>query len=96
MNRGCPAKFIAILIYWFDNITTVVKWGNKRPLPVKLTTGIRVRLGSILSPLFVGVFINNLLTKLSDFGLGCHIKFTPFNVFMFANDLLIVAHSIRS
>ena len=81
MNRGCPAKFIAILRYWFENTTTVVKWGNKMSLAVMLTTGVTQ--GSILSPLLFGVFVNNLLTNLLDSGLGCHIKFTPFNVLMF-------------
>lgn len=94
MNRGCPAKFIAILKHWFENTTTVVNWGESTSPPVKLSTGVRQ--GSILSPLLFGVFINKLITDMSSSGIGCHIKFVPLNVFLFADDLLIVAPSITS
>ena len=94
MNRGCPSKLIAILKHWFENTTTVVKWGENTSPPVKLATGVRQ--GSILSPLLFGVFINKLITDMSASGIGCHIKFIPLNVFLFADDLLIVAPSILS
>jgi len=104
MSRGCHAKFIAILINWFSNTTTVVKWfsntttvvkwGDALSSPVRFSTAVRQ--GNVLSPLLFGVFVNELLSSLSESGQGCHIKFTPFNVFMFAVDLLIVFPSIMS
>ena len=78
---------------WFEHTTIVVKRGNILSSPVKLLT--EVRQGSIWPVLF-GVFVNKLLTDLSISGLGCHIRFILFNVFLFADDILIVAPSIRS
>jgi len=94
MSRGCPAKFISILKNWFSNTTKVVKWGDALSSPVRFSTGVRQ--GNVLSPLLFGLFVNELLSSLSESGQGCHIKFTPFNVFMFADDLLIVCPSIIS
>jgi len=90
MSRGYHAK----LKNWFSNTTTVVKWGDALSSPVRLSTGVRQ--GNVLSPLLFGVFVNELLSSLSESGQGCHIKFTPFNVFMFADNFLIVSLSILS
>jgi len=48
-------------------------------------------------PLYsLAFFVNEVLASLSESRQGCHIKFTLFNVFMFADNILIVSPYVRS
>jgi len=60
------------------------------------TTKTGVRQDSVYPPYYLVYLPYELLTSLSESGQGCHIKFNPFNVSMFADYLLIVSSSIRS
>ncbi len=92
MDRNCPSKFINILECWFNKSYTSVKWGNSYSRLVSLPNGIRQ--GSILSPFLFSVYTNDLLVKLQNSRLGCHVKFINFNAFMYADDVLLLSLSL--
>jgi len=62
-------------------------------MPKLLMAGVRP--GGILSPVLFSVYLNDLLIKLKQCNLGCSIKYINFNVFMYADDLLLLALSMR-
>ena len=40
MKRNCPRRLINILMNWYSQSTTIVKWGRKYSSPVSLTSGV--------------------------------------------------------
>ena len=59
---------------------------------VSLETGVRQ--GSTLSPKLFALFVDEVLVRLNQSGLGCHIKGLCFNAIMYADDLLLISISI--
>jgi len=75
------------------NTFTVVIWNCALSVPKFLMAGVRQ--GRILSPVLFSVYLNDLLIKLKQCNFGCSIKYINFNVFMYADDLLLLALSMR-
>ena len=92
MDRNCPFKFIKILECWFNKSFTSIKWGNSHSRLISLSNGVRQ--GSILSPFLFSVYTNDILVKLQNSKLGCHINFINFNAFMYADDVLLLSLSL--
>ena len=93
IDRNVPRKIISILKCWYAKVFTTVKWKESISYKVKLTAGVRQ--GGILSPYLFAVFVDNILVKLNDSSLGCHINRLCYNAVMYADDLLLLALSLR-
>ena len=93
IDRNVPCSIVFLLLEWFEKSFSKVKWGSALSSSVKLSAGVRQ--GGILSPLFFAVFVNDVLIKLENSKLGCHIKGKCFNSFMFADDLILLSISLR-
>ena len=70
-----------------------VRWGECISDFVSLSCGTRQ--GGVASPILFSVSLNDIINKLQQSGLGCHIHFISFNAFMYADDLLLLALSIE-
>ena len=92
MSRKCPSKFINILDNWLSKTYTSVKWGNCLSSLVLLPNGIRQ--GSILGPILLSVYTDDLLQQLHNTSLGCHINYINFNALIYADDLLLLSISL--
>ena len=93
IKRKCPIQFINILESWLCKTNTVVKWQDCLSELMPLLCGLRQ--GSVLSPILFSVYINDLLVKIRNSNLGCHIKHIALNVFMYADDLLLLSISMH-
>ena len=93
LSSHCPIQFINIMECWLSKSFTVVKWNGILSTPKLLSSGVRQ--GGILSPVLFSVYLNDLLIKLKISNLGCFIKHICFSVFMYADDLLLLAVSLR-
>ena len=69
---------------WYSKICSTVLWGNNLSEQFKLTCGIRQ--GSVLSPILFAVYIDDVLSTLSQY--GCKINGISYGSFMFADDLI--------
>ena len=59
---------------------------------VNLSCGTRQ--GGVISPKLFAVCVNDILVKLQESSLGCHIHYICFNAFLYADDLLLLALSL--
>jgi hypothetical protein len=93
MDRNVPRKFVLLLLYWYSKMFVTVKWKSYFSESVKLTAGVRQ--GGILSPYLFAIYVDNLLIKLKKSKFGCHIAGMCLNAIMYADDLLLLAISLR-
>ena len=92
MDRNVPINCISLLACWYEKSIISVRWGSSFSYFVSLETGVRQ--GSTLSPKLFALFVDEILVRLNQSGLGCHIKGMPFNAIMYADDLLLISISI--
>ena len=71
LDRKFPFVFLRLLLFLYRNQKCYVKWNNKFSTTFKITNGVRQ--GAILSPCLFCVYLDTLLEKLSQSGLGCQI-----------------------
>src|SRR5258708_2828519 len=92
MDRGCPLILINILCSWYEKSYAHVKWADSYSNVFKICSGTRQ--GGVCSPALFSLFINDVIVKLEQSGLGCFINNMCFNAAMFADDLLMLAISV--
>ena len=66
LDRGLPTP---VLLSWYCTQQMQVRWGDCLSEAFHVSNGVRQ--GSILSPLLFSVYIDGLLSELSDCGVGC-------------------------
>ena len=92
-NRGIPVYILRILIYWYNNQSMCVRWGSSTSEYFKVTNGVRQ--GSILSPYFFNVYVDDLSKKLNSLGIGCVVGTLIINHILYADDLVLISPSSR-
>ena len=93
MKRGCPSMLINVLECWFAKVSACVRWGECTSDFVLLSRGTRQ--GGVASPILFAVCVDDILTKLQQSKLGCHIHFICFNSLLYADDLLLLTLSVE-
>ena len=83
----CPLVMRLLLQTYLDQ-KLCVKWNDTLSETFEVTNGVRQ--GGILSPLLFGIYIDELLCKLQDSGLGCHIGHYYAGALGFADDLILI------
>ena len=73
----------------YQEQTAWVKWGDARSNCFGVLNGTRQ--GSVLSPIFFAVYIDDLLLELRRLGVGCHIGGIFVGAAGFADDLILIA-----
>jgi len=71
-NKGINPSVINVLESWLSNSSTKVQWFGHLSEQVSLSAGVRQ--GGILSPLLFSSYVNILLDKLEQSGLGCFVN----------------------
>ena len=94
VKRGVPSYLIKILVYWYRNQSFCVRWGNTYSDFFLISNGVRQ--GSILSPLLFNVYIDDLNLELNATKLGCKMGGIQMNNFSYADDMVILAPSMKA
>ena len=89
MNRSVPLCFLNVIMYWYLNMSSVVKWNNTFSRSFRVLTGVRQ--GGILSPRLFVIYIDDLLVALRKSGVGCHLIGYFVAAIMYADDLALIA-----
>ena len=92
MSKNIPVNFVNILQQWYSSSSIVVKWNSVLSYKVKLVAGVRQ--GGVLSPVLFACYVDEMLRKLNNSGLGCHINHLCYNAIMYADDILLMSISI--
>ena len=69
-----------------------VQWNSTQPPPFSLNNGVKQ--GGVLSPILFSIYIDSLLQKLKESGLGCHVGRTFAGAFGYADDLALISPSL--
>ncbi len=94
LKLGVPNFLVNILFYFYRNQHVVVKF--KDSISTEWTMKNGVRQGGVLSPLLFSIYINDILNKLSTCNVGCRLGLLVSNVIAYADDLVILAPSVRA
>ena len=77
------------LIFWYTNMTSVVRWGLAMSRPFHVPLGIKQ--GGINSPDFFAVYYDGLVKLLRRGKIGCHMFNLFVAVILFADDICLLA-----
>jgi len=55
-----------------------------------------VRQGDVLSPCLFAIFIDSVVDKVIESGLGCYLNITCFSILLYADDIVLLAPSVHS
>jgi len=85
-------NLINVLENWFSKKFAIIKWCGVLSCKIPLEAGVRQ--GSILSPLLFSLYVDCVLDKLENSGLGCFNNSRCYNSYMYADDLIIITTSL--
>ena len=92
-KRGVPGYILRLLVFWYENQTMSVRWGNLISNSFLVSNGVRQ--GGILSPYFFNVYMDDLSTRLNNLKIGCSLGDFLINHLMYADDLVLISPSTR-
>ena len=71
IEKGVEPIFLKIMLHIYKNQSCDVKWNGKYSAIFSVSNGLRQ--GAVSSPLLFSVYIDGLLVRLRNSGLGCYI-----------------------
>ena len=89
IQRGVPLCILNTLIYWYSNLTSVVKWNGVYSFSFSVSTGVRQ--GGVLSPRFFVLYLDDLFGILKRLRVGCYIMNTFIAAIIYADDICLLA-----
>ena len=89
IQRGFPLCFLLCLLFWYQNMSSIVKWGSEfsREFPVPLG----VKQGGINSPDFFSCYFDGLTKCLRDRKKGCFLGLLFLGIILFADDICLLS-----
>ena len=88
-NNILPDHWWRILYTWYENIQAVIKWNSNTSNTISIEKGTRQ--GGLTSPLLFNLLYQDLVSQLSTVVGGMRINSLSYNVFCYADDLLLVS-----
>ena len=88
---GIPDIYINIIKYWYSNQFVRVRYGTKFSSEWMVCNGVRQ--GGVLSGLFFNLYIDSLLSTVSEMKIGCRLGITMSNIIAYADDIVLLAPS---
>ena len=94
LHRGVPVVIVRLLLHWYTTQQFCVRWGNQTSAYFNATNGVRQ--GSVLSPILFNLYMDGLSKNLINSNTGCHINDVCCNHILYADDLCLIAPSVKS
>ena len=89
IKRGIPLCILNLLIYWYANLTSTVKWNGTFSESFRVFSGVRQ--GGVLSPHLFAIYIDDLIVKLRSLKNGCYIADLFLACIVYADDICLLA-----
>jgi len=94
MDRLLPREFIGSLYDWFGKCFVYVRWCKAYSSWFQILAGVSQ--GGILSNVLFAACMDPLIARLRNLGLGCRVLDEFFGCLFYADNILLMAHSIHS
>ena len=91
IQRKVPLCILNLLIYWYSNLTSVVKWNGSYSYSFPVKSGVRQ--GGVLSPHLFSLYVDDLIISLRKLYVGCHIVDLFVACIVYADDICLLAPS---
>ena len=89
LDKNIPADLVLLLMHYLRNQTARVVWNGTKGGYHTIDEGVRQ--GGILSPILFKLYIDAVLSDISDLEIGCKLGFVQLNILAYADDIVIVA-----
>ena len=87
-----PDTYWRIMVYWYSRLTVQIKWGDGLSHSIKVLKGTRQ--GGLSSPFLFNLFYQDMIQDLSNMKVGICINDATYNVFCYADDILLCSASV--
>ena len=84
-----PIIFVRIMLVIYIGQRCFVRWNGAESEIFSVQNGVRQ--GAVLSPLLFSIYVNELIQRLRDSGIGCWVGGSFMGIFAYADDLIILA-----
>ena len=84
-----PKHYWHVMHTWYSKLTVQVKWCGTLSSAIKVSVGTRQ--GGLSSPFLFNLFYQDLISLLSNYSGGITIHNDAYNVFCYADDLIIAS-----
>ena len=89
IDRKIPLCLLLCLMFWYENMVSVVKWGSEISREFRVPLGVKQ--GGINSPDFFSIYFDGLCKLLRSLKIGCHIGSLYLASILFADDICLLA-----
>ena len=94
MARNVPVLLLRLVERWLSLASTCVRWGGHNTHFFKVFAGVRQ--GGALSSCLFGMYVDDVVKTIYNSGLGCNLSFICTNVFLYADDILLLSPSVHA
>ena len=91
LKRGMPASIVRVLLNQYENQTICTNWNGVCSDDFHITNGVRQ--GGVLSPLLFTVYLDELIDRLKQKGIGCYVGYHYVGAIAYADDLTLLSPS---
>ena len=89
LSQRIPVIFVRIMLVIYIGQKCFVRWNFSESEFFSVQNGVRQ--GAVLSPLLFSLYVNELIQKLRETGMGCWVGSSFMGIIAYADDLIILA-----
>ena len=88
LRHGLPACIVRVLLNLYVDHVIQVSWAGILSSSFNAVNGVKQ--GGVLSPVLFCIYIDSLLTKLSESGIGCYMDDNFLGALGYADDIILI------
>ena len=92
LDKGMNSLYVRCLLYMYQNQRLRIKWNKVFSNEFKITNGVKQ--GGVLLPLLFGIYVDHLIERLRESGLGCTVGPHFAGCVVYADDIVLLSPTI--